>query len=261
MSQPIVDVGPRPSPRAQAPWGSLLLGLAIVFVLFQGLAHALGSERGEAGLLVAAVVVAALVAVERIFFGQSATPALRSLGFGLPTISGLSVALAVSALLVAVIPIYAWMRGAAIVPYPGWPWLVPGLFAQGGVAEETLFRGYLFGRLRRDRSFWPAAGLAAVPFVLVHLYLFATMPWPVALASVVLATIISFPLSHLFELGGSTIWPSAVLHCIVQGAVKVLEAPGDALMPIVWIMASAAIPYLSFCFGAQEPAEVDSLAN
>jgi len=175
-------------------------------------------------------------------------PALRSLGFGLPAVSGLSVALAVSALLLAVIPIYAWMRGVAIVPFPGWPWLVPGLFAQGGVAEEALFRGYLFGRLRRGRSFWPAAALAAVPFVLVHLYLFATLTWPVALASVILATIISFPLSHLFELGGKTIWPPALVHFIVQGAIKVLEVPGDALMPLVWMMASAAVPYLSFLF-------------
>jgi membrane protease YdiL (CAAX protease family) len=245
MRRPILDTG-RPSPRAQAPWGELLVGLAIVFALFQGLAHALASDRGQAGLLVAAVVIAALVAVERVWFGQSAMPALRSLGFGLPATSGLYVAVAVSALLLAVIPVYAWMRGAAIVPFPGWPWLVPGLFAQGGVAEEALFRGYLFGRLRRGRSFWPAATLAAVPFVLVHLYLFATLPWPVALASVVLATIISFPLSHLFELGGNTIWPPALLHFIVQGAIKVLGVPGDALLPIVWMMASAAIPYLSF---------------
>src|SRR5262245_2874828 len=247
MSQPIVDAG-RPSPGAQAPWGSLLVGLAIVFVLLQGFADAFASDRGQAGLLVATVVIAALFAVERVLFGQSAMPALRSLGFGLPAVSGLSVALAVSTLLLAVIPIYAWMRGAAIVPYPGWPWLVPGLFAQGGVAEEALFRGYLFGRLRRGRSFWPAATLAAVPFVLVHLYLFATLPWPVALASVVLATIISFPLSHLFELGGNTIWPPALLHFIVQGAIKVLEVSGDTLMPIVWMMASATIPYLAFLF-------------
>jgi membrane protease YdiL (CAAX protease family) len=226
----------------------LLVGLAIVFVLFQGLAHAFASDRGQAGFLVAAVVIAALVAVEWVLFGQSAMPALRTLGFGSPAVLGMSVALAISALLLAVIPIYAWMRDAAVVAYPGWPWLVPGLFAQGGVAEEALFRGYLFGRLRRGRSFWQAAGLAAVPFVLVHLYLFATLPWPVALASVLLATIISFPLSHLFVLGGTTIWPPALLHFTVQGAVKVLEVPGDMLMPVVWMAASAAIPYLVFLF-------------
>jgi membrane protease YdiL (CAAX protease family) len=234
--------------RAPGAWAPLLAGLAIVFVLFQGLAHVFGSDRGQAGLLVAAAVIAALVAVERVLFGQSATSALRSLGVGRPATLGLSAALAISAVLLAVILIYAWTRGAAIVPYPGWSWLVPGLFAQGGVAEEALFRGYLFARLRRDRSFWKAAGLAAVPFVLVHLYLFATLPWPVALASLLLATIISFPLSRLFELSGNTIWGPALLHFTVQGAIKVLELPGDTVLPLVWMVASGTIPCLGLLF-------------
>ena len=84
-----------------------------------------------------------------------------------------------------------------------------------------------------------------MPFVIVHLYLLATLPWPMALASVLLATIISFPLAHLFELGGKTIWPPALLHFTVQGAVKVLKLPGDTLMPLVWIGASATVPWLA----------------
>jgi membrane protease YdiL (CAAX protease family) len=111
-----------------------------------------------------------------------------------------------------------------------------------------LFRGYLFGRVRRERSFWPAAGLAALPFVVVHFHLFAIFPWPVALASVLLALILSFPLAYLFELGGSTIWPPALLHFTVQGALKVLDLGGDALLPLIWIGASVAIPYLVFLF-------------
>jgi membrane protease YdiL (CAAX protease family) len=243
---------------ASNEWFRLLGGLAIVFALFQGLAHALGSDRGQAGLLVAATVIAALVAVECVLFGLSPAAALRSLGFGAPAMGGLAVALGLSVLLVAVIPTYAAMRGVSVAPYPGWMWLLPGLFAQGGVAEEALFRGYLFGRLRRGRSFWRASALAAVPFVIVHLYLFATLPWPIALASVLLATIISFPLAYLFELGGKTIWPPALLHFTVQGAVKVLELPGDTLMPLVWIGASAAVPWLALSFAVPHAPAIDS---
>jgi hypothetical protein len=47
-------------PRQQ--WGRLLCGLAIVFALFQWLAEALGSDRGQAGLVVGIVVVLAIVA-------------------------------------------------------------------------------------------------------------------------------------------------------------------------------------------------------
>jgi membrane protease YdiL (CAAX protease family) len=41
--------------------------------------------------------------------------------------------------------------------YPGWTLLVGGLFAQAGIAEEVLFRVYLFRHIREGRAFWPAA--------------------------------------------------------------------------------------------------------
>jgi hypothetical protein len=50
-------------------------------------------------------------------------------------------------------------------------------------------------------------------------------------------------LARLFELGGNTIWPLALLHFTVQGAVKILEVPGDTVMPLVWISTNALIPY------------------
>ncbi len=227
-------------------WWKLLAGLAVVFALFQVLGNTLGSDRGQAGLLIAAIVVAALIAVERMLFGQTVGAALRSLGFGRPAAIGLFAALGVCLLLLAVVPVYAAIRGAPVAFYPGWLWLLPGLFAQAGIAEEALFRGYLFGWLRRGRSFWRAAALAAAPFVLVHLILFATMPWPVALAAVLLSVVMSFPLAYLFELGGNTIWPPALLHFSAQGAIKVMEVPGDATLPLVWMAACAAIPFLMF---------------
>jgi membrane protease YdiL (CAAX protease family) len=225
----------------------LLGGLAAVFALFHGLALGLGSDRGQAGLLVAAAVIAALLAVEWALFGQTPAAALRSLGFGRSRTDAMLAALSVCLLLLVVIPIYAAaLRGGRLAVHPGWLWLLPGLFAQSGIAEEALFRGYLFGRLRRGRSFWRAAMLATVPFALVHLILFATMPWPVALAAVLLSIVMSFPLARLYELGGNTIWAPALLHFTVQGAIKVLEVPGDATLPLVWMTAAAVIPFLVF---------------
>ena len=94
-------------------------------------------------------------------------------------------------------------KGLTSTFYPGWVSLLPGLFAQAGIAEEVLFRGYLFGQVRVGRTFWRAAALSMVPFVSVHLVLFFYMAWPIALASVLLAIAISFPLAYLFELGGT----------------------------------------------------------
>ena len=137
--------------------------------------------------------------------------------------------------------------GLAPAPYPGWLALLPGLFAQAGVAEEVLFRGYLFGRIRVGRSFWRAAALSMVPFVGVHLVLFISLAWPIALASVLLAVVISFPLAHLFELGGGTIWAPALLHFVIQATVKVAVFPhGGESFALAWMAASAIVPLLVF---------------
>jgi membrane protease YdiL (CAAX protease family) len=131
---------------------------------------------------------------------------------------------------------------------PGWLYLLPGLFAQAGIAEEALFRGYLFGRLLRGRSFWRAAALSMVPFLAVHLILFASLPWPIALASAVLAAVLSFPLAHLFVIGGHTIWAPAILHFVAQSALKVVAIPAEAAtnLPIVWMAACATLPFVVF---------------
>ena len=87
-----------------------------------------------------------------------------------------------------------------------------------------------------------------MPFTLVHLILFATLPWAIALASVLLAVVISFPLAYLFELGGKTIWAPALVHFTVQGALKVVVVSGEsaASLPLVWMAASAVLPFLVF---------------
>jgi membrane protease YdiL (CAAX protease family) len=234
---------------SRGEWAKLLVGLGAVFALFQGLAEALESVRGQAGLLVAGAVLAALIVIEWLLFGRSPAAAMGFLGLGRPAGQGMIVAAGLSGLLLAVIPAYAYLQADTIQGYPGWGWLIPGLFAQAGIAEEMLFRGYLFRHLRQGQSFWRAAGLTAVPFTLVHLYLFWTLPWPIAAASVLLAISISFPLAYLFELGGNTIWGPALLHFIVQGAVKVVIVRGGPVFPLLWLAASATIPWLAFAFG------------
>ncbi len=104
-----------------------------------------------------------------------------------------------------------------------------------------------FGHLRRGRSFWRAATISMLPFVAVHVFLFFTMPWPIALAAVLLAVALSFPLAHLFEVGGATIWAPALLHFVIQGTVKVVVVSdeGSWAFPLVWMAASGLVPWLS----------------
>jgi membrane protease YdiL (CAAX protease family) len=131
---------------------------------------------------------------------------------------------------------------------PGWLGLVLGLFAQGGLAEETVFRGLLYGHLRQTRTFWRAAGLSMVPFLAVHLILFANLPFALAAASLALSAIVAFPLARLFDLGGPSLGPPAVLHFVIQGVVKLVVVPDERApaLALGWMAASALVPWLVF---------------
>lgn len=237
-------------------WAQFLAGLLAIYAVLQLTAAGLGSQRGEAGLIVGALVTLATLAVERAWTGRSMAGAARALGLGTPRARGLAAAVGVCLMLLAIVPAFARLTGAGARIVPEAASLVPGLFAQAGLAEELLFRGYLFGHLRQGRTFWRAASLASLPFVAVHLLLFATMPWPIALAALLLSVIISFPLAHLFELGGRTIWPPALLHAVIQGTVKVVAVTAGesaAPFPLVWMAASALLPWAVFAVNTQDP--------
>jgi membrane protease YdiL (CAAX protease family) len=224
-------------------WFRLLLGLALVFGLFHWSAIWLGSDRGQGGLAVCAIVVAALIGLERGFFSASITTAIAALGFGRPNGRGVAAAIAFSLALLLVVPCYAVMAGTTFTYWPGWIAVVPGLFAQAGIAEEALFRAYLFGHLRNGRSFWRAALLSMVPFAAVHAFIFTTNPWPIAVAAVALSIVLSMPFAHLYELGGRTIWGPAIAHAVIQGTVKVVVFPADAagMFATLWMAASAVL--------------------
>lgn len=223
-----------------------------MFTLFQAAGAGLGSDRGQAGLRIGALIVAAVLTVERFLRGGSLLERARRLGLGAPDWRGLAAAVLVCGLLLVTVPAFAVATGVGLTMYPGWLALLPGLFAQAGVAEEVLFRGYLFGQLRDGRSFWKAALIAGGPFVFVHSWLLVTMPWPIAAASIVLSAVIAFPLARLFDLGGGTIWAPALVHWVVQGVPKIVvpEERRAATFALAWMAASAAVPWLVFLYRA-----------
>ena len=229
-----------------------MVGLFLVFGLFHVSATILGSDRGQSGILIGTLVVAATAAAERFLLGQHRGAAVRHLGLGRPRVKGIVVAGGVAVLLLIVALLFVRARELTPASYPGWVSLLPGLFAQAGIAEEVLFRGYLFGHIRVGRTFWRAAAASMLPFVSVHLVLFLSMPWPIALASVLLAVVISFPLAYLFELGGDTIWAPALLHFVIQATVKIVVFPhGAESFALAWMAASAIVPLLVFTVKAQ----------
>jgi membrane protease YdiL (CAAX protease family) len=235
-----------------------LLKTAIVFVLLwlvlDRTAYLLGSVRGEAGLTVCLAVLAAAIAAEMVMAGHSPAIAAAALGLRAPSWRGLGAALALSALLLGYFPIFALAAGTTVSLRTDAAVLALGILAQGGIAEETVFRGFLFRRLREWRSFWRATALAAAPFAGVHALLFLSLDFTIALASILLALSLSFPLAWLFEAGGGSVLPPAIVHAVVQGAIKLVEVEdGFSTLAVGWIALSAVAPWALFLLRPSSP--------
>ena len=233
--------------------GRILFGFVLLYLALDVTARSLGSFRGEAGLLVAAAVIVAALAVEWLFFDVRPFEAWRALGLGFgaggPAGRALLVALGLCALLLAFYPLWAASTGAKLALRPDALALAPGLFAQAGIAEETVFRGFLFRHLRATHAFWPASLLSMFPFALVHVPLFFTQPVAVAAASLVLSLVIAFPLAWLFEAGGNTVWAPALVHFVVQGSIKMIDVtPPSAFsgLAIAWMVVAMTVPWIVF---------------
>ena len=227
---------------------AVCVAFVIVWTVFDRLAALLGSTRGEEGAVVCIVVLALLVGFERLR-GHPPKDALRSLGLRSTRTRALCLALALSGALLAFFPTYALATGTKIRWHAAWPALAAGMWLQGGVAEEALFRGLVFRHFRKNREFWPAAWLAAIPFTLVHLSLFLSLDAVVAASALALSLAISFPLAWLFDRSGGSIWPGSLLHAAVQAPIKLAvidSADAFAALSIAWMMLCATLPWLAF---------------
>lgn len=74
------------------------------------------------------------------------------------------------------------------------------------IAEELLFRGYLFGTLRRMIAFWPSTIIVSALFGLVH------GQWNVALDTFALSIILCFMREHT-----KSVWAPILLHMLKNG--------------------------------------------
>jgi membrane protease YdiL (CAAX protease family) len=225
----------------------------LIYLAFDRLAAALGSTRGEWGLVVCAAVLALTLSAERWLTRAGFRDGLRALGLAAPAGRALAAAAALSVALLACVPLLARFAGVELALRDGAAWLALGMLAQGGVAEETLFRGFMYRHLRRTRTFWRAASLSAVPFAAAHVPLFFIFEPAVALLALGMAIAWSFPLAWVFDRAGGSIWPGALLHATIQGGIKLLvdDSDGYQTLAIAWLALGLAAPWLLFLLRSQ----------
>lgn len=214
-----------------------LVAFVLLFVLFRGLGF-LGtySDWTTVQILICVVVAAgstlAWSRIKKVSLGQ----AFRAVGFGVPTWSATALAIVLSALMLTFFPIYARLNQVELPLVGNWPWILIGIITGTGIAEETLFRGYVFHFLREQHSFWKAATLSMIVFGAMHLLLLLWLPVTVAVAAIILAVLAAYPTAYLFEVANRTIWPSAILHATAL-ATNLFAIPGQMITSIslLWI--------------------------
>jgi membrane protease YdiL (CAAX protease family) len=178
--------------------------------------------------------VGAILVTERVLFSDTLKDALRALGFVRARKSTLTVVLIACLPMWAFLPLFAWTNGNAFDLRPEWLSLLLGVVLVNGVTEEVIHRGFVFGHLRRGRSFATAATVSAMIFAAQHLYIIVTMGWMIGLASVLLAALLAYPLAFVFDRGNSIAGP-AILHTSSNAPVMLFALPEDfmtiALLP------------------------------
>jgi membrane protease YdiL (CAAX protease family) len=230
----------------------ILVGCVVLFAVLQfGPAWlAVWFDPTVSVVLAAAAMLAIALVLGRALFGAGPAAMLASLGFRRPPARAVAVAGIVTLLMLAFFPIVTATTGATFTLKDDWWWILVGAVALNGIGEEALFRGYVFGGLRRAGfSFVRAGFVSLVVFVLVHLLLFAQNAFVIALLATMVAVTSAFPLAYLFEHGGNTIWAPAMLHVGTHAIrlVDVSDAHAQTAL-IAWIALQVGMPCLVFAF-------------
>jgi len=221
-----------------------LFGFLLLWGVLQATAALDGS--GRLGLVALAAVLATAVGVEFALDRTKPSQALVEVGLGRPRRRALLVAVLVSALILGVYPAYALVTGTAVHLQADWIWLLVGVFALNGVAEEIVWRGYAFRRLREQRSFWPAAAWSMPLIAATHIPIVVNLGVTIGVGAMIVAAVTSLPLAYLYEVGGRTIWAPALVHTAIDGFKLVVIPAGTAATLSLWLIAvSIVVPLLA----------------
>lgn len=174
-----------------------------------------------------------IVVAERLLYRDTLGQAIRAVGFKRPRLRTIVVACLVSLPMWAFLPLRLWAQGVAAELRPDWLPLLLGVVLVNGLTEEAIHRGFVFGHLRRGRSFALAATSSAAVFAAQHLYIIATSGWTIGLASVGLAALLSYPMAFVFERGGNSIAGPALLHTSSNAPVMIFAMPEELLPAVV----------------------------
>jgi membrane protease YdiL (CAAX protease family) len=239
MTAPAITTIARPASVGRRDLVRIVGAAGGMFVILQGgLTLLVGRlDQTTSAIAVTSAMLGTALVIERGLFGRGPREALRSLGWGRPSAGSIATAAIVGCATIAFLPLYAVVTGTPMTVKPDWAWVLLGAIALNGLAEETLFRGFVFGHLRQAGYAFRTAGLISLAiFAAVHLFLFTSNPPAVAFLALVLSVAAAFPLAFLYERAGNVIWAGVLLH-VAMHAFRMVSVPDAQLLPLAsaWI--------------------------
>ena len=247
MSAPVISGSP-----ARTHLGRILAGAALMFVVLQGGLTLLipRFDQTSSALIVATAMFGVAAVIERLAFGRDVRQGLLALGFGRPRPGALVAATIIGVAMLAFFPLYSAATGTPLSLKADWLWVLLGAIVLNGLAEEALFRGFVFGHLRKAGHSFLRAGLISMAiFGAVHLFLFASNPFIVALLATLLAISAAFPFAFLYERAGRTIWAGVILH-VAAHAFRLFDVSDDQMLTVgsAWILLQFGAVFLVYAF-------------
>jgi membrane protease YdiL (CAAX protease family) len=244
-------------PEAGNPSGraiiSILIGCAIMFGILQiGVTWLAGLlDQTWAALIVTTVMLFTAVLFEKLFFKYSISRGLLALGFGRPNLRAILAASMIAVIMLAFFPVFSLSTGAQVSLKSDWLWILLAIVTLNGIGEETLFRGYVFGGLRKEAglSFRRAGFISMIIFAAVHLLLFIGNPFFVGFLGTLIAISAAFPMAYLFERGNNTIWAPVVLHAATH-AIRLVDISEVHYLTAVgiWLALQIGMMFLVYAF-------------
>ena len=234
----------------------MLAGFVAIYVVFEGsvrLLPALSIVRPLSFFVTALVVIATAFTVEMALFKQSFAQAVARLGLGRPSARVVAVTALFGGLMLACYPLITAITGAKFTLPSNAGWMLLGIAAMNGIAEEMMMRGYLFRHLRATRTFGRAIVWVMVLHAAMHIVIVLEAGLLVGGAAVITALASGVPMAYVFERGRNTLWAPALLH-FVADTIIVLTMGSDFTQPAtqmataLWLLVVIAVTYLMLLF-------------
>jgi len=233
-----------------------LTGYFVVYLVLESTGRALDGWGFAAGKSAGAIIGLAAAFLVQAFLLRERNPkrVLLSLGFGRPDMRVLCISGFVSIALLATMPFLVAATGGTFDLPDNWQLLALSILLLNGIAEETVYRGYLFHRLRKMYTIPKAVVLGTLLAGAAHVPIVATAGVVVGGLAILVAVLIFLPFATLFERGGNTLWAPATIHfaadCIIPLGALGLVTP----MAIgYWMVAQVLACYVAALAVSQSP--------